>query len=101
MRQPAREIAAFISGISYNKFEKNKKLRYAVERQLIVVGEAATHISSKFQEQHPEIPWTQIVGQRNVLAHEYGEILVERIWLTATKSLPELLQNLEKLVPTK
>lgn len=31
----------------------------------------------------------------------FGEILVERIWLTATKSLPDLRENLEKLLPEK
>jgi uncharacterized protein with HEPN domain len=99
MRQAAREIAAFMLGVGYDRFEHDKILRYAVERQLMVIGEGAAHVSAGYQEQHPEIPWVQIIGQRNVLAHEYGEILVERIWLTATKSLPELLENLEKLVP--
>ncbi|MDP3186780.1 MAG: DUF86 domain-containing protein, partial [Anaerolineales bacterium] len=32
------------------------------------------HVSEKFQDEHPEIPWLQIIGQRNVLAHEYGDI---------------------------
>jgi uncharacterized protein with HEPN domain len=41
----------------------------------------------------------QIVGQRNVLAHDYGEILVERVWLTATKSLPELITLLDSIIP--
>ncbi|NOY98863.1 MAG: DUF86 domain-containing protein [Chloroflexi bacterium] len=99
MREAAREIVAFLKGVPYAKFEKNHILRYATERQLLVIGEAANHISEKFREKHPEIPWMQIIGQRNVLAHEYGEILVERIWLAATKSVPELLEALEVLVP--
>jgi len=99
MRQATFEIIEFMEGVPYNLFEKDKKLRYAVERQLIVIGEAAAHVSAVFKELHPEIPWNQIIGQRNVLAHEYGEILVERIWLTATKSLPELLNHFEKLMP--
>lgn len=74
-------------------------LRYAVERQLVVIGEAANHISENFKMAHPEIPWKGIIGQRNVLAHEYGEILVERIWLVATERIPELLQLLDPLIP--
>jgi uncharacterized protein with HEPN domain len=31
------------------------------------------------RDAHPEIPWSSIVAQRNILAHEYGEILVERV----------------------
>jgi uncharacterized protein with HEPN domain len=101
MRQAAREIVAFLKDASFAKFEQDKMLRYAVERQLMVIGEAAAHISTVFQERHPEIPWIQIIGQRNVLAHEYGEILVERIWLTAIKSVPELLENLETIIPAE
>ena len=50
MRQAAREIYEFVQGVSYNLFENNKILRYAVERQLIVIGEAATHVSVEFQD---------------------------------------------------
>jgi uncharacterized protein with HEPN domain len=91
MRQAASEIIEFMLGVPYDLFEKDKKLRYAVERQLMVIGEAAAYVSAEFQELHSEIPWNQIIGQRNILAHEYGKILVERIWLKATKSIRELI----------
>jgi uncharacterized protein with HEPN domain len=90
MRTATREIPEFMQGVSQAEFEKNNQLRYAVKRQLMVIGEAARHVLDEYQEEHPEIPWLQIIGQRNVLAHDYGEILVARVWLTATKSLPEL-----------
>ena len=67
----------------------------------MVIGEAARHVSDEFQEQHPEIPWLQIIGQRNVLAHDYGEILIERVWYTATKSLPKLLAQLDQIIPNQ
>ena len=101
MRTAAQEILEFMQGVSQTEFERNNQLRYAVERQLMVIGEAARHVSDEFQEQHPEIPWLQIIGQRNVLAHDYGEILVERVWLTATKSLPELLARLDQILPNQ
>ncbi|MBN1667921.1 MAG: DUF86 domain-containing protein [Anaerolineales bacterium] len=101
MRSAAQEILEFMQGVSLAEFERNNQLRYAVERQLMVIGEAARHVSDAFQEQHPEIPWLQIIGQRNVLAHDYGEILVERVWLTATKSLPELLIGLDQIIPNQ
>jgi uncharacterized protein with HEPN domain len=99
MREAAREIFAFMKDVSYITFEKNHILRYAAERQLMVIGEAANHVSEGFREKHPEIPWMQIIGQRNVLAHEYGEILVERIWQAATKNVTELLKVLKGLLP--
>ncbi|MFP4499824.1 MAG: HepT-like ribonuclease domain-containing protein [Candidatus Hydrogenedentota bacterium] len=40
-----------------------------------------------------------IIGQRNVLTHEYGEILHEAIWAVATRRAPELIAALRKLLP--
>ena len=98
MREEARQIAAFLKGIPYAKFVQNKMVRYAVERSLMIIGEAANHVSDEFQDAHPEIAWRQIIGQRNVLAYEYGDIKVDRIWSAAAISVPLLLKELEKLV---
>ncbi len=100
MREAAREIVEFTRGVAFAHFAGNKMLRYAVERQLVVIGEAAKRVSEEFRLAHPGIPWGGIIGQRNVLAHEYGEILVERIWLVATQNIPALLQSLEPLIPS-
>ncbi len=99
MREAVKEIVAFVKGVRYAEFIQKRMIRYAVERQLLVIGEAANHVSSEFQEAHPEIPWRQMIGLRNVLAHEYGEIKVDRIWHAATVSVPELLKALRSLVP--
>jgi uncharacterized protein with HEPN domain len=40
-----------------------------------------------------------LVGQRNVLAHDYGEIKQDRIWETATQHAPRLVGMLEPLLP--
>jgi uncharacterized protein with HEPN domain len=99
LREAAQEIVAFIKGVSFDGFTKNKMIRYAVERQLLVIGETANHVSMEFQESHPNLPWRQMIGLRNILAHEYGEILVDRIWNTATVNIPQLLKELGKLIP--
>ena len=67
-------------------------------RRIEIIGEAARHVSETFRARHPEIPWTQIIGQRNILAHEYGEILLDRVWRTAKDSIPELEKLLNRLI---
>jgi uncharacterized protein with HEPN domain len=99
MREATSDIVAFVKGVKYPRFIQNRMIRYAVERQLLVIGEAANHVSVKFREVHPEIPWHQMIGLRNLLTHEYGEIKVDRIWNAATVSVPELLRMLERLIP--
>lgn len=99
MQNAAKEIEAFMRGVKFAKFEKDKVLRFAAERQLLVIGEAANHLSPQFRRKHPEIPWAKFIGMRNILAHEYGEALLNRVWVAATESVPELLKLLKKLIP--
>jgi len=68
--QAAREIEPFVTDVDHRGFASDKLLRYAVERQLIVIGEAAGRLSGSFKAATPAIPWTAIVGLRNILAHE-------------------------------
>jgi uncharacterized protein with HEPN domain len=51
-----------------------------------------------FRNAHPEIPWRQIIGQRNVLIHEYGEVKQERIWKTVRENIPQLIELLKQFV---
>jgi uncharacterized protein with HEPN domain len=74
-------------------------MRDAVERAVLVIGEAARKVSREFQEAHPEVPWRPIVAQRHILVHEYGEIDHAKIWRVATVHVPELVRVIEPLVP--
>ena len=52
-----------------------------------------------FQSAHPDIPWPKIVAMRHILAHEYGEVKQEVVFRIATAHIPELIGQLEPLVP--
>ena len=65
---------------------------------LEIIGEAASRVSTSFRNAHPEIPWRQIIGQRNILIHEYGEIKQERIWKTVRENVPQLIELLKQFV---
>jgi len=91
------DILNYTSSVSFYEFEKDKMRRLAVERQLEVIGQAANKISSEVQNEYGSIPWSQIIGLRNKLAHDYGEILAKRIWDISRKSIPELLTEMKKI----
>ena len=56
-------------------------------------------MSQPYMAAHPEIPWRKIIGQRNILAHEYGQIDYELLYKTAVDDIPELMQQLQALLP--
>ena len=99
MLESARRVREHTAHRTFAEYGADWLLRSAVERALEVIGEAARHVSAELRVAHPEIPWREIVGQRNILAHDYGSILNDRIWIVVEDRLPDLIEQLEKLVP--
>jgi uncharacterized protein with HEPN domain len=99
MLDAALKIQEFIRKVRFSKYSSNKMIQSAVERQLEIMGEAARRVSPEFQEEHPEIPWRPMIGLRNLLAHEYGEIKADRIWRIATVDILDLINQLKPLIP--
>jgi len=99
MLEHARGVMRAVQARSFAEHLADEDLRLSIERRIEISGEAAKRVSTGFQEGHPEIPWRKIVAQRNVLAHEYGEVQAEIIWRVATGSIPELIAALEPLIP--
>lgn len=96
--EAARSIREFTVEVTVQQYLVDRKLQMAIERGIEIIGEASRHLSASVREDHPEIPWRQIVAQRNVIAHEYGEIKQERLWLVATRDIPNLLAQVEPLL---
>jgi uncharacterized protein with HEPN domain len=100
MLDAALAVREFIAGKSFDDYSRDRLLRGAVERHIEIIGEAARSISQSYRDGHPEIPWNKIIAQRHVLAHEYGEIRHDRLWLVATVHIPDLIDRLERLIPS-
>jgi uncharacterized protein with HEPN domain len=92
-------IPTFLAGISYESHVANDLVRLAVERELTIIGEATKRTSATFRTAHPDIPWSKIIGLRNVLMHEYDEIDNHRIFIIATELVPKLVAQLTALLP--
>ena len=98
MLQAARDAQALLEGKTLPEYLADRMRRLALERALELVGEAARRVSAAFQQAHPEIEWRAIIGLRNVLAHEYGVIDQERLYLTGKQNVPRLIQALEAVL---
>jgi uncharacterized protein with HEPN domain len=65
---------------------------------LITIGEAAKNIPTDIRALTPEIDWSEIGRFRDFLVHHYFGIERDRIWKIIQTDLPELSQNIEKLL---
>ena len=99
MLQAAKEAVEMIEHYDLAAFLENRVLLRASERIVEIIGESARHVSANGQESTPDIPWREIIGQRNILAHEYGQIDHELLYRTIVNDIPELIRHLEKALP--
>ena len=95
----ARKIVRFSQGYSAEKFAADEVLQHAVMRLIQIIGEAARKISPAYKEAHPQIPWTQIIGMRNRLVHEYFRVETDIVWEVVDQDIPALIPLIEPLVP--
>ncbi|MEX2016803.1 MAG: HepT-like ribonuclease domain-containing protein, partial [Candidatus Hydrogenedentales bacterium] len=89
----------FTDNLSFYAFTQDRVRRRALERVLEIIGEAARRVSEPFCEAHTEVPWRKIIAKRNVLIHEYDEILEELLWKTAREDAPALIAAIAPLLP--
>ncbi|ARA94206.1 hypothetical protein AWN76_014280 [Rhodothermaceae bacterium RA] len=59
-------LTATSAGLTREAFLNDRTLILAVERSLEIIGEAAGKLDDGFKEAHPEIPWRNIRGLRNI-----------------------------------
>ena len=103
MLEAARSVVDYIGNLTLDEFlatgRERTITRLAVERQLEILGEACRRLSAQFQEAHPELPWREMIGLRNVISHEYDKVNYDLIYRIVRDRIPALIVMLEPLVP--
>jgi len=94
----ARDAQAFVAGMTAETFASDRKTQFAVLRALEVIGEAAKRVPADVQARYPDIPWRQINGMRNVIAHDYLGIRLSRVFETATAFIPGIIDRLPTII---
>ena len=95
-----REIQGTLDyfGRDEQRFYVDYIMRNALSMPLQQIGELATHVSDDFIAAHTAIPWKQIKGMRTWFAHQYWDMSFDKIWVTLTEDVPELLRQCEAIL---
>lgn len=94
----ARKAVAKTTGVTRDIYDRDEHLRLALTHRVQVVGEAGRHVSRECCDEHPEIPWQEIVGMRHKVVHDYLGVDEDIVWQVVTEDLPLLIASLEKLL---
>jgi uncharacterized protein with HEPN domain len=99
MVNAAKRVLRFAEGLDKSALASDEEKQSAILYQVIVIGEATKRLSAEFRSQHPEIPWKDIAGMRDILAHQYDRVNLNTLWDAVQTDIPELLALLQPLLP--
>ena len=96
--EASESIRAFLGGVTQETFLRNDLLQSAVLQKLMLIGDAAAHVSSTLQAKYPEVPWRRVVAFRNYAIHEYFGVNWSYAWVAATEDSPQLEEQVRAVL---
>ncbi len=69
-----------------------------VVRAYEVIGEIVKRLEPELTGKHPDIPWRQIAGFRDVLIHDYDRIDLAVVWRIVEEDTPVLKAAVEAML---
>lgn len=91
----------YCQGLDFEGFMGNRMLQEACVFNALQIGELARNgLDTAFTESHPEIPWRQMYGLRNRIAHDYEGIQMKIVWETITQDFEPLKESLRQIMDT-
>jgi uncharacterized protein with HEPN domain len=79
-------------------FARDELIQTWILRHLQIIGEACRVLSPELKTQHSDVPWSDIIGMRNILVHDYFGIDVEAVWSAVERDLPVLKKKIEAIL---
>lgn len=98
MVRAGEQAGECVKGRSFEAFLASRIHVLALERTLEILGEAARRVTEDVRVAHPEIAWKRMIAQRNVIAHEYGDIDHKLLYVAVIEQLPKDLAILRRIV---
>lgn len=91
-------VMDFLEGKTFEEMSADVMCFHAVVYNIMIIGEAANMLTIEFREEHPEVPWRNIIDMRNVLVHGYYLASPLFIWETYTKDLGPLMEQVKRYI---
>ena len=91
-------INDFLKGKSFEDMKGDVMCFHAVVYNIMIIGEAANMLTKDFREDHPEVPWRDIIDMRNVLVHGYYTVSPQFVWETYTNDLAPLREQVKQYI---
>ena len=96
--QSCDKVARFIHDLDEEEFLQSELYQDAVVRNLEIIGEAAGQLPNELRARHPDVPWKQMNGFRNIAIHAYFAVDFVNVWNIVSSSLPDLGPRIQQIL---
>ena len=99
--EAADRVLRYTKGMGRKEFSADTMVQDAVIRNVEIIGEATNNlleVTPDIGARYPSIPFVQIRGMRNRVAHGYFAVSLSMIWDTVQMDIPELRQQIAKVI---
>lgn len=98
IREHCSSIEEVVSNLTEEEFLKDKVKSNSVCFDILQIGELTKSFTDTFLSKYDGMPWKDIKGMRDWVAHGYHNIEITRIWQTAKKDIPSLNKYCESVL---
>jgi uncharacterized protein with HEPN domain len=91
-------VPSLMRGYNKDKFLKSEKTQKAISMTLLNIGELVKSLSEEVRAKYKEVAWKEIAGLRDIAAHKYHSLNMERIWITVQEDLPALREQIRNII---
>lgn len=84
--------------LTREQFDNDEDVVQIICFNILQIGELAKNFEPTFVAKYNGVPWRQIKGMRDKVAHGYGTIDMDRVWDTALNDINPLLSYCKQIL---
>ena len=93
-----KRVEEKISGKTRQTLDEDKDIEEIVCFNILQIGELAKGLTPEFVVKYNKVPWKNIKGMRDKVAHGYGTIDLDEVWNAAFMDVKPLREYCEEIL---
>ena len=98
MLKYCEKVYRYINNMTEQDFADKEETQDACALCILQIGELSKSVSEEMKRSYSQISWREMRDARNFMAHTYETVNIETLWYTASKSIPQLKEQLNDIL---